>query len=701
MYLLADFRILGSKPLLPSSITTYHKQRLFIDVSATKSNSNSTGHDDRLGQTSGGGVILQILEVQDIGVSLLKMVEACEALGVKGDEPGGFQVEKTLPKSMITLDVTDGVRKIKAMVTEPIPEVAIEMKLGAKIRVKDVEVRHGMLQLSPSNTLLLGGEVASMNRHPRRLAIMNQMKKRLGLPLDILPTTSASPAELHITERGITSTTATTSNNNNLGINFITSTNIWGNPQQVVNIQDSPPFATASNQSSCVSSVARGIPAPLSPLPSERQRFEREDDVYFRLQREQEPQWDFQCDMEMDDIMLPEDDVGWEDMSELSSDQGKEPKRNPTNSDQHISSRTSNSPPVVAVAKDVPGCSLIHRKISLKSSHSQQRQKKQQDNQGEEEHRTNNSLAEKQQVSHRKPKRERSFDDGDTSRDNNNTTSSHKSSALDFFNLGNRSSPRHDGVGLNGPLHKSVHSASLSRMNSGGSGDLDLPTNDSGYNDYVESTIDVNRSEAPWSGRGVERSKRRVSPEHESVDQDFSTSRRRSRSFPTAPLLKETSIKIKVEKDRESMIKVEKDSESMIKVKLEKPEDTDAAARAVGGSGIPQAKYTTPDRLPWKFKTDNMEAKKAWIPCSTVIDLLSDDDDGDEHCTTSVPDQIKSIPIPQEIAPTWTKSTALRGQGASHDHGHNTEVLTQIKQEETLLELDMDDENDFEDLSET
>jgi hypothetical protein len=34
--------------------------------------------------------------------------------------------------------------------------------------------------LSSKNTFLLGGEVASMNEYPRRLVIMNQMKKRLG-----------------------------------------------------------------------------------------------------------------------------------------------------------------------------------------------------------------------------------------------------------------------------------------------------------------------------------------------------------------------------------------------------------------------------------------------------------------------------------------------------------------------------------------
>lgn len=121
MYLLADFRILDPKPMLPSSIATPHKQRLFKDVG-----------DE--GSTGGGGVVLQILEVQDIGISALKMLEACEAVGVAGDQPGGFLVEKTLPKGMISLDVTDGVRKMSAILMEPIAGIAMEMKLGAKVQ---------------------------------------------------------------------------------------------------------------------------------------------------------------------------------------------------------------------------------------------------------------------------------------------------------------------------------------------------------------------------------------------------------------------------------------------------------------------------------------------------------------------------------------------------------------------------------------
>src|SRR5690554_2768180 len=88
MYLLADLRTLDPKPTFPSSISTPHMQRLFTDM------------EDLGGFLSkdSGGVILQILEIQDIGVSSLKMLEACETIGVAGEQPGGFQVGKALPR---------------------------------------------------------------------------------------------------------------------------------------------------------------------------------------------------------------------------------------------------------------------------------------------------------------------------------------------------------------------------------------------------------------------------------------------------------------------------------------------------------------------------------------------------------------------------------------------------------------------------
>lgn len=123
MYLLADFRTLSSKALLPTATQTPHKQTLFDEI----------GQKDTLSRERGGGAILQIVEIQDIGVSSLKMLEACDAVGVAGDEPGGLQVGKSLPQGNLSLDLTDGTRLIRAVLLEPIFGIAMEMMLGAKV----------------------------------------------------------------------------------------------------------------------------------------------------------------------------------------------------------------------------------------------------------------------------------------------------------------------------------------------------------------------------------------------------------------------------------------------------------------------------------------------------------------------------------------------------------------------------------------
>lgn len=52
--------------------------------------------------------------------------------------------------------------------------------LALQIRVQDVEIRHGVLQLNSKNTTLLGGEVAEMNEKPRIEVIMRTLRERLG-----------------------------------------------------------------------------------------------------------------------------------------------------------------------------------------------------------------------------------------------------------------------------------------------------------------------------------------------------------------------------------------------------------------------------------------------------------------------------------------------------------------------------------------
>ncbi|KAG0346493.1 hypothetical protein BG004_001617 [Podila humilis] len=315
MYLLADFRTLQQpNPIVPYTISTPHKQKLFRDSTSV----GSSGGQKRAEEET-GGVILQILQIWDISNSSLKILEHCEALGVQGDQNGGFQVGRALPRGgMYTLELTDGLRKMKAVTIQPIPDIALEMKLGAKIRVKEVDVRHGVLQLYPNNTIFLGGEVASMNVHPRRLVIMNQMRAKLGYPLDPYPTTGATAA----TTMSNTSISATTrSAEPTTFSNHPPIVTTWTNTRPAITAQDAVPSTTNVNTTNfgiATSSAAR----TRSESPDYEAMF------YAEQQNEQQQQqaqskshqtsgtgnggggWNYDPAMDMDfDIYMGEDDM--------------------------------------------------------------------------------------------------------------------------------------------------------------------------------------------------------------------------------------------------------------------------------------------------------------------------------------------------------------------------------------------------------
>ncbi|KAF8936658.1 recQ-mediated genome instability protein 1 [Dissophora ornata] len=575
MHLLTDFRILESKPILPSSIATPHKQRLFNDFGSGSS---------QLGRT-GGGVILQILEIQDIGISSFKMLESCEGLGVAGDQPGGFQIGKALPRGMIILDVTDGVRKMRAMLMEPIFGIAMEMKLGAKIRVRDVEVRHGVLQLNPNNTILLGGEVASMNQHPRRLAIMNQMKQRLSLPVDAMPaaTCPSLPGTQTLRPYTTVATTTTIVFNGNNNINGMgTANGVWRNPQAAVTAQDAVASTTPTTWRA--PAVTEDTPNPwrsfkparnfVSPPPqppaSDRQHYGDEQDEYLQMQRDQEPQWGFHNDMDMD-YGLHDNDADWGSMSQLSMD------------------------------------------MDMK-----QHQQK----------------------------------DGS------------------------------EGIE---------------------SGNSDMRATGSQWKEQTDSR----------------NKKRRVTPEYESSDQDFYTNRRRSRSFSTSQRIdEELEDKVKPRKKDETTLNSEdgRDNDFLLDIKKEVLGNVNTRSNAdnifesnsedMGDRDSPSAYLAPPPTsgaMSITIKAEKMEASK--LEGSTyfaAIDLSSDDDadgDGEETQLPSTPDKdIAGLDI-------LTKIKLEPGVGSRMDRRTDADFihpspLKAIKQEETLLEFDMDDEDDFGGLSE-
>ncbi|KAF9320913.1 recQ-mediated genome instability protein 1, partial [Podila minutissima] len=382
MYLLADFRTLEPTPILPSTVSTPHRQRLFTDYGAGEN----------------AGVILQILQIQDISNSSLKLLENCEALGVAGDQPGGFQVGKALPRGMCALDLTEGVRKIRAFAMESIPEIAMEMKLGAKIRVKNAEVRHGVLQLYLANTVALGGEVASMNKYPRRLVVMNQMREKLGYPVEPYPTSPAGFPTVAVT--------TTTAPPLTFGAPGRPQSTSWTNPRPAVTAQDAVPSNTTKNWPSFTAPLKSTVANPFKPAgradsPDYEARFYEE-------QQEQKPQeeypwendfdsnWDYDPAMDMDfnmdmdkppkpDTRDPFDDdfdmIGdvpdWEVLSQLSVEDSAPTKKPALNTDsvqrQQVlglshSKIKEDSPPLVATLSPAKR-GLTKRLPNLKAPH--------------------------------------------------------------------------------------------------------------------------------------------------------------------------------------------------------------------------------------------------------------------------------------------------------------------------------------------
>ncbi|KAF9295854.1 hypothetical protein BGZ88_001285 [Linnemannia elongata] len=667
MYLLADFRILSPKALLPTATQTPHKQTLF----------DESGLKDPLGREKGGGAILQIIEIQDIGVSSLKMLEACDAVGVAGDEPGGLQVGKSLPQGNLSLDLTDGTRLIRAVLLEPIFGIAMEMMLGAKIRVRNADVRHGMLMLSPKNTFLLGGEVASMNEYPRRLVIMNQMKKRLGLPMDAIPglnqngTNSASSAPATpATGRPSANNTISlinNANNNGNGIFTINNSNTgantgWKNTQPAVSAQDAVPSRilstpTPQQPSSSTASTSVNKEVPLnpwkalqkthnSPPPASPPRAMEGDsrtayeDEYLRMQREQEPAWDYHQGLEFDNMDMPVDDGGWEVMSQLSM--------NGEGSSMSLTAAKSKdrSPPLIATLSPSRRTSSGRKNLSLRAPQLQE---------GE------------------KAKGEWEVDRLPKSQINNGARGSSR---------GNHGFEEHAGASTSSP-RTSEYMSEYRRKPEEQRAILERTSRkpDCGVFDQNYQNPFQDQDQEPSDQGPVERKKRRTSPDSKnSPDRDHYPNRRRSQSFSTSQWNDETKVDIKVEPDTfETLSRLEDDS----LLSTDKDDNRWEPADDKGRQET-EAVRSTVSAIKIKLEAAETGANHA------VIELLSDDDDvNDNDMTPSYASNSQIAQIKQEP-----------GEGSTLQRKRAPEQWAPVKQEETLLEFEMDDEDDFGGLAE-
>ncbi|KNE57405.1 hypothetical protein, variant [Allomyces macrogynus ATCC 38327] len=175
-YLLADLRHVAEPTLPPHAASFDHTNLVIRDA------------------------VLQIMAIDEVGESTLRVVDALEALlaynkaAANGQPPpppppnaggrGGGRARArasapTIPRTMLKLYLTDGHTNLVGMEYQPMPFLSLLMPVGAKIRVQNVRCSRGVLFLTPETTQLLGGEVEELKiTMPDLIA---RLKAKIGL----------------------------------------------------------------------------------------------------------------------------------------------------------------------------------------------------------------------------------------------------------------------------------------------------------------------------------------------------------------------------------------------------------------------------------------------------------------------------------------------------------------------------------------
>ncbi|KAG0005539.1 hypothetical protein BGZ79_004047 [Entomortierella chlamydospora] len=212
-------------------------------------------------------------------------------------------------------------------------------------------------------------------------------------------------------------------------------------------------------------------------------------------------------------------------------------------------------------------------------------------------------------------------------------------------------------------------------------------------------------------------SKRRVSPEYDSGDQDYSTNRRRSRSFVPSPHIEgdDDQIKVKLEKYNDPLLNIKKEVDKFVLGRYSRAEEIIPREPSDEFSRNPVVADDTPfsdsDMQSVNIKIEKTEIKKSdGASYHAAIELISDDDSDDNNSggkfpspdqDISEPDirmKIKSEPDSTSFIP---KKVIVKSEPeTTYSQSYVSQSKVYIKQEETLLEFDMDDDCDFGGLTE-
>ncbi|KAG4300993.1 hypothetical protein PCANB_002670 [Pneumocystis canis] len=143
-----------------------------------------------------GPYCLQVIQIQDIGFSLLEQLEYLE----KFEDNGRLKAFNIIKEEPITDDDNNNIENDKnktvkkmfkllledasgcciwAIEHKPIQEIHLKMNIGSKILLKNILILRGVLMLNPMNITFLGGKIDELNKNYFPCIFRNQLKQKL------------------------------------------------------------------------------------------------------------------------------------------------------------------------------------------------------------------------------------------------------------------------------------------------------------------------------------------------------------------------------------------------------------------------------------------------------------------------------------------------------------------------------------------
>lgn len=123
--------------------------------------------------------LLQVLDVDDVGVSGQALLEALQARRAAAVQPEA-RAER-LPRGMLRLSLSDGFASMPLLAYEssPIASLDVELPLGTKVEVRHAELAEGGLWLLKSECIVIkGGHLPELAEE----SLERRIRRRLGLP---------------------------------------------------------------------------------------------------------------------------------------------------------------------------------------------------------------------------------------------------------------------------------------------------------------------------------------------------------------------------------------------------------------------------------------------------------------------------------------------------------------------------------------